>query len=289
MRAPALIRPRPFERDFGPFVAAEALGGSQQVMVAIERFAPQPTGVSVQNQALRICLHLDAPLSFAHRQRAGRFSAARIAPGQFFLFGSQSEALFSWASAFRTLSFTFAPDLLAVLPRRGPHLEGVRIRGGDRVLERLAALALLDAQQGFPRGPLFAEGVGLALAAQLAAFGSDDRTRLARPLTPRAVEAVREAIEAALPGRVGLLDLAEASGHPVHRLGADFRHATGQSLAAFAAERRLARAEALLGGTGLTLGEVAARVGYSSQAHMTTAFRRRRGMTPSAWRALRGA
>jgi len=289
MHAPRLIRPSPFERDFGPFVTAEATGGSAQVMVAIERFAPQPQGVSVQNPALRICRHLDAPLSFSRRMRGGRFGSSLIAPGQFFLFGAESEAQFSWASGFRTLSFTIMPGLLDDLPREGGGQDALRVRGEDAVLERLTALALLDAQPGFPRGPLFAEGIGLALAAHLAACGVDGRRGAGRALSPRALAIVRDAIEAALPGRIGLAELAAASGHPAYRLGADFRRATGRSLWDYAAERRLARVEALLREGDLPLGTVAARVGYSSQAHMTTAFRRHHGMTLSAWRALRRA
>jgi len=41
------------------------------------------------------------------------------------------------------------------------------------VLERLTALLLLDAGEGFPRGEPFAEGVALAVAAHPAGCGSE--------------------------------------------------------------------------------------------------------------------
>jgi AraC-like DNA-binding protein len=284
-----LVEPLPFEGDFGPFAWAEASGGSAQVLLAIERFRPQPEGIAVRNGALRICRHLDAPLRFSRRARGGRFAPEFIAPGQHFVFGAASEAQFAWASGFRTLSFTIEAQLLAPLDGAGPE-DAVSVRAEDPVLERLTALALLDAEQGFPRGPLFAEGLGLALAAHLAACGAEGRQGAlpaARDtLGPGQLRALREAVEAALPGRVALAALAEAADHPAHRLGGAFRRATGASLWDYVAERRLARAEALLRDSSLSIGQAALRAGYSSQAHLTTSFRRLRGMTPSAWRAV---
>jgi AraC-like DNA-binding protein len=286
--SPAIVRPRPFERDFGPFVEVEAASGDA-ALLAVERFRPQPGGVSVANPVLRICRHLDAPLRFSHRARGGRFTPEFIGPGQHFLFTAESEAQFAWSEPFRTFSLSIAPTLLREF-EPGTAGGGVRVSAEDPVLERLTGLAWLDAQEGFVRGPLFAEGVALAVAAHLAAC--DREGRGAAPPAARGtlsvaqLRAVREAVEAALPGRVQLQALAEAADHPAHRLGGAFRRTTGRSLWDYASERRIALAETLLRNPELSLAAVAVRAGYSSQAHMTTAFRRTRGVTPSAWRNL---
>jgi AraC-like DNA-binding protein len=52
--------------------------------------------------------------------------------------------------------------------------------------------------------------------------------------------------------------------------------------------RRLERAQDLLRLTDLAIGEVAARVGYQSQAAFSQRFIKVLGQTPSAWRRLHG-
>jgi AraC-like DNA-binding protein len=286
---PALIRPRPFEGEFGPFVTVERSGGREGVLVAVERFAAQPGGVQVANPALRICRHLDAPLRFQRQARGTQRVEEFIAPGQHFVFGAEVEARFAWDTPFRTLSLTIGPELLRQAEPLWPE-GGVTICAEDPVLEHLTALALLDAEEGFPRGELFAEGLGLAAAAHLMGCGSGGR----RPLPPGGrnllgvaqLRALREAVEATLPDKPSLASLSEAARHPAHRLGAAFRRSTGMALWDYVASRRLALAETLLRDPTLSLGAVAFRAGYSSQAHLTTAFRRFRGTTPSAWRKL---
>jgi AraC family transcriptional regulator len=67
-----------------------------------------------------------------------------------------------------------------------------------------------------------------------------------------------------------------------------FKASTGTTLHAALMERRVARARlliesALRRGVYGNLAEVAAATGFSSHAHMTTAFRRVLGVTPSDW------
>lgn len=54
------------------------------------------------------------------------------------------------------------------------------------------------------------------------------------------------------------------------------------------AQIRLERAAALLAGTPLSIAAIAGRVGYDSAFSFSTAFRRWRGATPSAWRDVQG-
>jgi AraC family transcriptional regulator len=223
------------------------------------------------------------------KARGGRLGGEFIAPGQHFVFASETEAVFSWEEGFRTLSITVSAEALRSVA--GIALPPVQVRGEDVVLERLTSLALIDAMEGFPRGPLFAEGLALAAAAHLVGCGVEGRL----PVPPGArntlsvgqLRTLRELIEATLPGRPRLAELAAAVDYPAPRLSAAFRRSTGTSLWAYVAGRRLELAERLLLAPGASLGNVASQAGYSSQAHMTTAFRKLRGMTPTLWRNLR--
>lgn len=65
-----------------------------------------------------------------------------------------------------------------------------------------------------------------------------------------------------------------------------FGAAVGCTPGRYVLERRLARAALLLRATRLPAAEIAARVGFRSASHFAAAFRQRRGVSPTAWRAL---
>lgn len=65
-----------------------------------------------------------------------------------------------------------------------------------------------------------------------------------------------------------------------------FKRATGVTPHVYVMRARLNRAQELLGGSDLTIAQVADALGFTSQSHFTRAFRAHAGETPSAWRAL---
>lgn len=69
-------------------------------------------------------------------------------------------------------------------------------------------------------------------------------------------------------------------------LGHQFKQATGQTISRFIDEWKIARAEEMLL-DGETVSEIALKLGYLTTPAFTEAFKRIRGMTPSAWRGKR--
>jgi AraC-like DNA-binding protein len=67
-----------------------------------------------------------------------------------------------------------------------------------------------------------------------------------------------------------------------------FRQVLGRSPIRYLAEWRMHVAEDLLASTDLGVAQVAHRVGYASEEAFSRAFKRHRGLSPSAWRAARG-
>ena len=59
-----------------------------------------------------------------------------------------------------------------------------------------------------------------------------------------------------------------------------FKAATGRTLAAHIADRRIERATILLLTTSMRMADIAAVVGFADASHMSRTFRRRRGHTP---------
>jgi AraC family transcriptional regulator len=63
-----------------------------------------------------------------------------------------------------------------------------------------------------------------------------------------------------------------------------FKQATGQPPHVYITSQRMDQAKNLLGNSELSLVEVAASVGYQTQAHFTGVFHKQIGVTPRAFR-----
>ena len=109
-----------------------------------------------------------------------------------------------------------------------------------------------------------------------------------RRMTSRRLKRILDHFEARLGEEIHLADLASDIGLSESYLARTFRAATGTTLHAALLDRRIARARSLIEaalrrGAPASLADVAAVTGFSSHAHMTTAFRRVLGVTPSEW------
>jgi AraC family transcriptional regulator len=96
---------------------------------------------------------------------------------------------------------------------------------------------------------------------------------------------VRDAV-ASDPGRPSVRRLAErANVHPIYLTRA-FRNAYGRSISGFIRKLRSERAADLLAGSELSVGAIAATLGFADQSHLCRAFRAELGISPSAYRFL---
>ena len=114
------------------------------------------------------------------------------------------------------------------------------------------------------------------------------RARPKRRMTSRRLKRILDYFDARLAEQIHLADLASDIGLSECYLARTFQAATGTTLHAALMERRIARARllmegALRRGARANLADVAAATGFSSHAHMTTAFGRVLGITPSEW------
>ena len=110
----------------------------------------------------------------------------------------------------------------------------------------------------------------------------------ARPSGTRSQLAIAHAasayVRSHLDGDLGVEVLARRCGVGVTHFTATFRAVTGITPHRYVRRARIEHACALLRSTALGVGEIAAAVGYATQAHFSTAFRAERGVTPSEYR-----
>ena len=103
-------------------------------------------------------------------------------------------------------------------------------------------------------------------------------------LSPAKLKVALAYIEAHLDRNFGLSDLAAACGLTPYHFARSFKQASGFSPHQYILERRLLRARELLQATTAPIAEIAYTAGFSSQSHMTDAFRRLLGTTPGRYR-----
>jgi AraC family transcriptional regulator len=158
------------------------------------------------------------------------------------------------------------------------------------MVERLGR-ALLEADQvGGSFGPLYADCISIAIVARIVAsacrvapFERPKVAELARWRLKRAIDYV----EARLAEPVSLADLASATGLTRMHFAAQFRAATGLRPHEYLLRRRIERAQEMLG-TGMSVVDVALSVGFQTQSHFTSVFKRFVGQPPRAWRQSHG-
>ncbi|WP_367256812.1 helix-turn-helix transcriptional regulator [Pseudomonas sp. stari2] len=112
-----------------------------------------------------------------------------------------------------------------------------------------------------------------------------DRSPCQVAMTGNRMRLLDEFIDAGLDGPLGIQTMAQllelSEGYFIRA----FKQATGKSPHSYLIDRRLARARALMRDSTASLAEIALACGFNSQAHMTSAFKQRLGVSPAQLRA----
>lgn len=158
----------------------------------------------------------------------------------------------------------------------------------DPIVERLGRALLEAGTLGGDLGPAYAEHLGLAILARLAA-GAGVPEREGPGLPKWRLKRVRDYVEAHLAEPLTLAEIASVCGLTRVHFATQFRVATGLPPHEFVLRRRIERAQELLGRAELSILEVALSVGFHTHSHFTSVFRRIVGWTPSEWRRAQAA
>ncbi|MGK7866322.1 helix-turn-helix domain-containing protein [Falsiroseomonas sp. E2-1-a20] len=160
----------------------------------------------------------------------------------------------------------------------------------DPVVALLVDTLYRDGQDESPTGALFADSAVATLVARLdhlASRGAPRRRVHAGGLGPRCLKRVMALMADRLGEDVPLAMLAAEAGLSPFHFARAFRTSTGLPPHRWLVAQRMARAQQLLAGGTLSVGDVAAAVGYADPGHFAKLFRRETGLAPAAWRRER--
>jgi len=138
------------------------------------------------------------------------------------------------------------------------------------------------------REPIAPDGATVVRIDSHAAFATHaqpaPRRRSRAPLPNWRLRRVEAHIDTNIEETVTLADLARVAGLSPMHFAAQFRAATGVRPHEFLLRRRIDHAQAMLADPRARLVDVALSVGFQTQAHFTTVFKRFVGETPHRWR-----
>lgn len=166
-----------------------------------------------------------------------------------------------------------------------------RVAVPDEMVHHFGQLLRHEAENPLWGSALAVDSIAHALSVHLlrqhssvAAKGGGSRPEL----TPRRLNRALDYMRAHLERPVTLPELAAICGLSSTHFARAFREAVGKPPHAYLIDLRLQRAVELLENTRLPVTEIALSCGFTQSQYFATAFRRRLGLTPRAWRMRRG-
>jgi AraC family transcriptional regulator len=193
----------------------------------------------------------------------------------------------------RWLIWVIDEDRLQSLAQREWESRGARVEILETFNNRGAELWMLGQRLAerigspLPGSRLYAESLSTQIAIHLL-WNHSSLTRpagvAAERLTDFRLRRVVEFIHASLGNEISLGELADLAGLSPNYFLSAFRKATGKTPHRYLTEQRIARACQLLHNPYCSLVDVSLTVGFSSQSHLTTVFRRFMKTTPAAYR-----
>jgi AraC family transcriptional regulator len=234
-----------------------------------------------------VAVHLDA----------GPFERFALVPGQLTLLpnGQRARGYADGVGTRGELRLSFDPAFISqasgaeIEPSRFDLVRSMDLRNPS-IVQAMAELGREVDHPG-PMGRVYAESLVVLVVTELVRRHST----LALPanriedLASRRLRHVTDYIESHLGEDLSLLTLAAEAGVSAAHFARAFKRAVGKSVHRYLLGRRVEWARALLAGTEQSIAEIALATGFSSQAHLTTAFRRLNGTTPAAYRRGRHA
>ncbi|WP_185845590.1 helix-turn-helix transcriptional regulator [Kibdelosporangium aridum] len=167
--------------------------------------------------------------------------------------------------------------------------DAVELRGftnqPDPVIHRLALKFRNEAQATGCPGALFVDNLAASLSSHLLHKYSAGAPRPKSVVVERKrLLQVLDHIRDHLADDLALAKLAALADMDVYQFARGFKRATGQSPHRYVIGQRVERAAELLTRSTQPIADIAHEVGFSSQSHLTTTFRKLIGETPLAYR-----
>lgn len=197
----------------------------------------------------------------------------------------------NWQCRAEILILCLQPQLMANIAEQLVISDRVEIiehwTASDLLIQQLGLGLRTELQKGSPM-PLYVDAFATILATHLLRQYSTAKQLSLKPaerLSNNQLAHVAAYIDENLESELSLAELALVLNMNLYRFVRAFKQTIGLSPHQYVLKQRIERAKFLLANTNLTLQDISYQLGFSSQSHFTTTFRRSVGVTPKVFRA----
>ncbi|MEM8790984.1 MAG: AraC family transcriptional regulator [Pseudomonadota bacterium] len=157
----------------------------------------------------------------------------------------------------------------------------------DVVIQNLVQEMWKEGQTGGDLGALFIDSTILAITSRIVSIAvqKEHKERASGPLSDALFAMITDYVDSNVDTAIRMRTLANMAGANEYEFARQFKARTGLPPYQWVIERRIDKAIDLLSNTRLGLAEIAYAAGFSSQSHMNSLFKRKRGSTPLEYRA----
>ena len=234
-----------------------------------------------------VILHLTPPMDSEWQWPGEGWKRVRINTGGIHILPARVPHAGRWFSYAENILVEIAPELLAAV---APRQTEVELRHSLAIEDPWISQSILaledDVRCGSPAGPIYGETMGAALAAHLARRYAQVLPEhaicggLSCQILSRVLQYIGDNVDTSLSLQ-SLADLAQMDSFLFLRR---FKQSTGLAPHQYVLRQRVERAKLLLGDPKLPITEIALRLGFASQSHFATVFRRIAKVSPRAYR-----
>jgi AraC family transcriptional regulator len=280
-----------------PFCHADGLllssaGAPWQDVLKVEqhRVPPQEAPESSPRDHC-IAMHLGHPGKVECRIAGGRSRCRVFFPGDLHLTSQGVPRWGRWYQETEFLLIALDPTYVTAVASAAAPADRLafttRCAFQDPAMAHLMLALRAELQAGCPAGRLYGEALATALAVHLLrryAVVSPAGVEPRGGLPPAQLRRVLDYMHTHLGEDLSLRQLADVVQLSPHHFAALFKRSAGCAPHQYLLRRRIATAQRLLAAGHLSLAEISCRLGFATQAHFTTMFRKLVGTTPGAYR-----
>ena len=235
-----------------------------------------------------LCIYLGKPLTYEQIVK-GKLRSHNCIYGDMVLYPAGSRQKLAWDDTAEIVQLDIDPQLLVQTSSSDKTELIPQYNLRDPLIRQLALALLAKLQTGFG-DRLYRDSLLNTLCLHLIEHYGTSKITVARNqdvgLPPFLQRRLEEYIQAHLAQNITLSDMASVSNLSTSHLTRLFKQTTGISLYQYVICCRIDRAKQLLKREQLTIADIATRVGFADQSHLTHHFKRQVGVTPKVFRQI---
>ncbi|MBD2346570.1 AraC family transcriptional regulator [Anabaena subtropica] len=240
-----------------------------------------------------ITVSLEQKVVRSERIIDGRFQHENIAKGDVAIIPAHTHHISRWQSEAKFLVLSMEPAFFTRMAIEAGDLQKIEVKprfaAPDPLIQQIGLALQTELESDDRRSGIYIESLTTTLCIHLlkhycvageTILKDHNNKGLSHWKLRQAISYIHENLDQDLT----LADISRVVGISMYYFSRQFKHSTGFAPHQYVMNCRIERAKKLLSSTNKTIEQICAQVGFQSQSHFTSVFRKLIGITPRAYR-----